>query len=157
MSIGSKTVAVTLGVALPAFLLFPVVFPIPTDGPEVPGSALGLLLALTAIECLLLGAGVAFLAFGWPYVRRLVGRESRRRAVVLYLSIAWLLVNWYPHLGLHTSLDFDDIWVLVRIDYAFHLPVYASLAALVWIVVGMARDVWSGRASVAPPSSLSTR
>lgn len=154
MSIRSKVILITLGVAVPAFAVFPLVFPIPSDGPEMPGLALALLMALNALECLLLGAGVAFLAFGWPHVRRLVGRASPTRAVVLYLSLAWLLVNWYPHLGLHMSGDFEDAWALVRIDYAFHLPVYASLAAVVWIVLGVARDLRSGQGSSAGASRV---
>lgn len=154
MSIRSKAAVVTLGVAVPAFAVFPLVFPPNPDGPEVTGVSLALLMALNALECLLLGAGVAFLAFGWPYVRRLVGRASPARAVVLYLSLAWLLVNWYPHLGLHISGDLDDVRMLVIVDYAFHLPVYVSLAAVVWIVVGVARDLWSSQGSGALSSRV---
>lgn len=157
MSIRSKVAVVILGVAVPAFVVFPLVFPPNPHGPEVTGVPLALLMALNAVECLLLGAGVAFLAFGWPHVRRLVGRASRTRAVVLYLSLAWLLVNWYPHLGLHISGDLENVRMLVIVDYGFHLPVYASLAAVVWIVLEVARDIWSGQGSVAPSSPVTTR
>lgn len=38
MSIRSKVAVVTLGVAVPAFAAFPLVFPLNPDGPEVTGA-----------------------------------------------------------------------------------------------------------------------
>lgn len=45
--------------------------------------------------------------------------------------------------------------MLVIVDYAFHLPVYAGLAATAWIVLGIARDIWSADGSDTP-STLAT-
>lgn len=50
----------------------------------------------------------------------------------MYLSIGYLMVSWWPHLGLHASngIDFQG---LLYIDYFFHLPLEVAGAALSFI------------------------
>lgn len=98
-----------------------------------------------------------------PQLRRssfeevLISIRNKSALITIDLSLAWLLVNWYPHLGLHISGDLNDVRMLLIVDYAFHLPVYASLAAMVWIVLGIARDIWSGQGPVTPSTPATAR
>jgi hypothetical protein len=52
-------------------------------------------IAVSLIEAVAFGLGVSFLIYGYPSVRQRTG--STREAVAVYLSIAWLLVSWFPH------------------------------------------------------------
>jgi hypothetical protein len=63
MSARLAPAVLTLLVAVPAFMLSPVLFP-PAGTPPTAGQR-PLFIALTAIYSLALGLGVAFLAFGW--------------------------------------------------------------------------------------------
>lgn len=84
-------------------------------------------LLLAVGDALLLGAGIAFIAFGLPLVRT-VSPDSRARAVAMYVSIAYLMVSWWPHLNMHNANGLDLGGLLV-IDYLFHLPL--EVAAIV--------------------------
>jgi hypothetical protein len=79
-------------------------------------------------DALLLGLGVSFLLFGFPVVRR-VSPDSKLRAWVMYLSIGYLMVSWWPHLNMHAAngIDFGG---LLFIDYTFHLPLEVAGVAL---------------------------
>lgn len=89
---------------------------------------------LGGINALALGLGVAFLVFGLPSVRRFVLPELGR-AVAAYLAIAWLLMSWYPHGGLHASNGMD-IGPLLWIEYGFHVPLIVAPLVLIWAVAG---------------------
>lgn len=155
MSIRTKIILVTLGVAIPAFAGFPFLFPPDPHVPGPTGMQLPLLMALSAVECLLLGGGVAFLAFGWPYVRRL-SPAAPARAVAIYISLAWLMTNWYPHLGLHIQhgVDMDAI---VVVDYVFHLPLYVTPVVLLWAVLALARDARAAEDAAPTEAQLASR
>lgn len=72
MKMSVKVALTTVGVAVLAFFAGPLLF---TPAPEVDpsGVQLGLLMGVMAVESVALGLGVAFLIFGWPLVRRVVG------------------------------------------------------------------------------------
>lgn len=131
----SRTVLalVTLAVAVPALLLTPVLFPVSPD--MTPTSAQRpLFMLLGACYALALGLGVTFVAFGWPSVRRLIP-ASRARAIAAYLTVAWLLISWYPHGGLHMSSGMNTSRLLL-IEYGFHLPLVAAPIVLIWAFAG---------------------
>ena len=72
-------------------------------------------LALTEVTSF--GLGFAFLAFGYPYVRSVF---SKYNAVSVWLAIAWLLINWFPHNALHMNAGID-MWRTIVIDFTFHV------------------------------------
>lgn len=111
---------VVVATAVPAVLLGPMIWPPAQIGAPPTSTQLGMLIALGVGDALFLGAGVAFLVFGYPIVRR-VSPDSRLRAWGMYLSIGYLLVSWWPHLNMHASNGVDIAGLLV-IDYVFHLP-----------------------------------
>jgi hypothetical protein len=77
---------------------------------------------------------VAFLAFGRPLLNRM-GRSAPLTAAA-YLSVAWLLVNWWPHDNLHRVVGLD--WSrLLLIEYSFHLPLLAAGAVLARFFVSL--------------------
>jgi hypothetical protein len=109
---------VTLAVGVPAFVLFPVLWHQPAVSPRPSDAQVPFFVLLALIESLLLGLGVAFLTFGLPVVRE-AARSARVNPWPVYLSIAWQLVSWWPHDGLHiaTGLDYGP---LLLIEYGFH-------------------------------------
>jgi hypothetical protein len=126
---------VTLGVGAASFALGPVIWPLPTTA-QPPANLLPLIILLIALESLAFGLGVAFLLFG----RRWIGSMgvSPGLSFATYLSIAWLLVNWWPHDSLHrvTGLEWNR---LVLIEYGFHLPLLLAGAVVAWFFVSLSR------------------
>jgi hypothetical protein len=134
MSARLKVALVMLLVAVPAFLVAPALFPPPT-GPGPSAGQLPFFMLLRAFDALLLGAGVAFVLFGWPMVRR-VSPDSRVRAVALFAAVAWVTISWYPHIGLHGSVVGSTFGGLLAIDYLFHVPLYIVSVTLIWALIG---------------------
>ena len=134
MTTRTRALAITVAVAVPAFLLGPVLWPVADVGVEPTSGQLPFFLFLAVGDALLFGAGVAFVALGFPLVRRLSGR-SRLRAWTMYMAISYLMVSWWPHLNMHNS-NGTDLSGLLVIDYLFHFPL--EVAA---VVLGMA--FWS--------------
>ncbi len=142
-----KVAAITLAVAVPAFLLSPVLFPPAEGGPTPTSSQLAHLLFLGATDAALLGLGVAFLIFGLPVLRK-VSPDSKARAWAMYLSIGYLMVSWWPHLGMHASNGLDLQGLLV-IDYVFHLPLEIAGVVLAYSFFSLFRSWRSGKLAAA--------
>jgi hypothetical protein len=115
-----KVLIVTVLVAVPAFLLGPVLFPPADIGVEPTAGQMPYFLFLAVGDAVLLGLGVSFLLFGFPVMRQ-VSPDSKLRAWAMYLSIGYLMVSWWPHLNLHAHNGID-LQGLLYIDYFFHLP-----------------------------------
>ena len=123
-----KVLVVTLLAAVSAFILGPIVWP-PAEGSPSPTAAqIPFLLFLNLVQATVLGLGVSFLVFGLPVMRR-VSPDSKVRAWAMYLSIAYLMVSWWPHINMHVHNGPDDLQGLIYIDYLFHLP--SMIAAVV--------------------------
>lgn len=118
------TALVVVVVAIPALVLGPIIWPPADIGIEPSAAQLGALIALAVGDALFLGAGVAFLIFGYPVIRS-VSPDSRLRAWAMYVAIGYLLVSWWPHLNMHAS-NGVDIGGLLVIDYVFHLPLQVA-------------------------------
>jgi hypothetical protein len=116
-----KVSIVTLMVAVPAFVLGPVLFPPADVGSEPSAAQIPFFMFLGAADAILLGLGVSFLVFGLPVLRK-VSPDSRLRAWAMYLAIGYLMVSWWPHLNLHISSPIDNWQMLLYIDFLFHLP-----------------------------------
>jgi hypothetical protein len=113
-----KVALLTLVVALPAFLLGRVIWP-PNPALPTPSAAqLPFFMLLTALEALALGLGVAFIVFGLPIMRRLTGGATAL-TWAMFISIAWLLVSWWPHDHMHLANGFELSGLLV-IEYLYH-------------------------------------
>ena len=82
----------------------------------------GLLMLLTAIQCLAFGLGAAFLIFGRPLVHAQL-RNQRALALATYLAVAWSLISWWPHTSFHQAVGMDNLGGLIAIEYAFHVTV----------------------------------
>lgn len=126
----------TLGLAVPAFALFPMLFT-PHELAKPTPAELPLFVTLAALESLLFGLGVAFLVFARPYVKQ-TPEHLRNRAWAVYVTIGWLLLSWYPHDGLHIHAGLN-LGALLAIEYAFHVPLYLAPLVLIWALTGFAR------------------
>jgi len=107
----------TIGLAIPVFILSRVLWPDPPGAPLPPAGLLPFLLVPAVFEALAFGAGMAFLIAAG---RALTRRERRDGlAIAAYASAVWALVSWWPHSNMHranTTLE-----GLVVIDWTFHL------------------------------------
>ncbi len=79
MKTKTKVAAITIAVAVPAFLLSPVLFPPAEGGPTPTAVQVPFFLFLGVGDALLLGLGVAFLILGLPVLKR-VSADSKARA-----------------------------------------------------------------------------
>jgi hypothetical protein len=139
-----KVLIVTLLVAVPAFILGPVLFP-PADVGSAPSAAQILFfMFLSAADAILLGLGVSFLVFGLPVLRK-VSPDSRSRAWAMYLAIGYLMVSWWPHLNLHISTPINDWQGLLYIDYFFHLPLEIASVVLAYCAFSIFMSWRSGK------------
>lgn len=143
MKTRTKIAAITIAVAVPAFLLGPVLFPPAEGGPTPTAEQVPFFLFLGVGNAILLGLGVAFLIFGLPVLRK-VSPDSKARAWAMYLSIGYLMVSWWPHLGLHASNGLD-LQGLLYIDYLFHLPLEVAGVVLAYSFFSLFRSWRSGK------------
>ena len=123
-----KVLLVTVVVAIPAFILGPIIWPPAEGSPSPTATQIPFLLFLNLVQAIVLGLGVSFLAFGLSVMRR-ISPDSKVRAWAMYLSIAYLMISWWPHINMHVHNAPDNLQGLIYIDYLFHLP--SMIAALV--------------------------
>ena len=122
-----KVLLVSVLVAIPAFILGPIIWPPAERSPSPTTTQLPYLLFLNLVQATVLGLGVAFLAFGLSVMRR-ISPDSKVKAWATYLSIAYLMVSWWPHINMHVH-NGTELQGMIYIDYLFHLP--SMIAALV--------------------------
>jgi len=141
MKTRTKVAIITVPVAVVAFLLNPILFPPAQVGAGPTSAQLPFLIFLGVGDAVLLGLGISFLIFGYPLLRK-VSPDSRARAWAMYLSIGYLMVSWWPHLGMHAS-NGTDIGGLLVIDFVFHLPLEVAGAVLAYCAYSLFRS-WRG-------------
>jgi hypothetical protein len=139
-----KVSIVTLMVAVPAFVLGPVLFPPADVGSEPSAAQIPFFMFLGAADAILLGLGVSFLVFGLPVLRK-VSPDSRLRAWAMYLAIGYLMVSWWPHLNLHISTPIDNWHMLLYIDFLFHLPLEIAGVVLAYCAFSIFMSWRSGK------------
>ena len=138
-----KWLVVTLLLAVIAFLASPngplggfwrpsADFPQPTD------AQLPLFILLNAAEVLAFGFGVSFLIFGYPLTQTILP-ASKGLTLAAHLSIAWLLLNWWPHDSLHVANGTNMNGLLV-IEYVFHVTLMIAGAILVYFFLALVRQ-----------------
>jgi hypothetical protein len=126
MTSAYKWIAVVLVAGFASFFLTNVFWPQAPGGP-VPGALLPWFIILSIGESLAFGLGVAFLVFGYRTVQR--AGTGRVLTLLAYLSIAWYLVNWWPHDNLH-RVNGQNLVGLLRIEYSFHFTMQIAGAIL---------------------------
>jgi hypothetical protein len=146
-----KVTIVTLMVAVPAFVLGPVLFPPADVGSEPSAAQLPFFMFLGAADAILLGLGVSFLVFGLPVLSK-VSPDSRLRAWAMYLAIGYLMVSWWPHLNLHISTPIDNWQMLLYIDFLFHLPLEIAGVVLAYCAFSIFMSWRSGKLAEAVQS-----
>jgi len=144
MKTSAKVAIITAAVAVPAFLLGPVLFPPADIGVEPTSNQLPFFLFLAVGDAVLLGLGLSFLLFGYPVIRG-VSPDSKIRAWTMYLSIGYLIISWWPHLNLHTHNGMN-LQGLLYIDYFFHLPLEVAGVALAVCFISLMRKRTTGEA-----------
>ena len=140
-----KLLLITVAVAVPAFVLGPIIWPPNPRGPTPAGFQLLLFMALAAIEALTFGLGVAFIGFGLPLARRVVG-ESRVHAWTAFIATAWLLISWWPHDNMHIHNGADLAGMLV-IEYVFHVSLMVAGIALAYTLMRALQTLIAERAT----------
>jgi len=131
-------VVLTLIIAVPAFLVNPIIWAPAPGGPAPTAAQIPYLIALDVMQAVFLGLGVAFLIFGLPIMRS-ISPDSKTRAWAMYLSIAYLMISWWPHIGMHVSNSPDDLQGLIYIDYFFHVPLMIAGAVLAYCFFSLVR------------------
>lgn len=122
MRLWLKALFVTSVFGVGAYLSGQILWPPSPDIPFPSPSQVIQFNILYVIESYLFGLGIAFLILGWPYVQKVSAHSGTAR--VMYFSLVWLLISWWPHDNLHLHLyDTHDIQSLIFIEYTFHLTV----------------------------------
>ena len=109
-------VAVTVVLAVPAFVLSRVIWPDPPGAAAPPAGLLPWLMVPAVFEALAFGAGVAFAIVAG---RALLRNRADRLSVAASISAVWALVSWWPHSNMHRSNT--TLEGLVLIDWVFHV------------------------------------
>jgi len=125
----TKMLLITILCGVPFFFLGPMIWP---PAPEVqPTQAqLPFLIVLSAIEALTAGFGIAFIAYGWPLIKKVAGKK-KILAGTMYIAISWLLVTWWPHdnMHIHNAMNIDG---LIVIEYLFHVTLMIAAVVLAY-------------------------
>ena len=126
-------------VSVPLSLL---IFPPPKlpPGMVLRPAALVALAGLKILEGAALGTGISFLVFGYAVLKR--AEQPKLLTVLAYVSIAWYLVNWWPHDNLHLVLGANGgIYPLLALEYAFHQTLIAGGVILALFFYHVMRQV----------------
>lgn len=119
MSRKTKAIILTLVLAIIAFLTGRQIWPPNAMNPTPTGIQLPLFIILSIFESISFGLGVSFLIVGWPLVRKFSGKSDTLTKLA-FLSIAWYLINWWPHDNLHEHIGMN-LDGLLKIEYGFHV------------------------------------
>jgi hypothetical protein len=113
-----------LAFGVAAFLLGRILWPDPIGASTPPPSVLPIFIAISALEALLFGVGIAFIVFG----RRWLAFDGSRLGATAFIAIAWNLVSWWPHDNLH-RVTHD--WIgLAAIEVGFHVTLIISITII---------------------------
>lgn len=107
---------------------------------HMPGPSTGqlpFLILLNITEVVTFGLGVSFLVFGYPMVQAIAPASfGLTRAV--HLSIAWLLLSWWPHDSLHVH-NGVNLGGLIVIEYLFHITLMIAGVILAYFFLTLQR------------------
>jgi hypothetical protein len=84
----------------------------------------------------------------------MVSPDSKARAWVMYISISYLMISWWPHLNLHRS-NGSSLQGILYIDYGFHLPLEIASIALAYCFISLlVRRTRESTASTEEPAEM---
>jgi hypothetical protein len=146
---------VIVGVAAVAIPLSFFLWRTPPGMATPPSSILPVLIPIAVvIPALSFGLGVAFMLLGWKLIRANRPSALGRAA---FVSIGWLLTNWWPHSNFHRV---SNGWAnLVLVDYVFHTTVIIATCIVAVFFLNVIREqqrsgqVESGARDLASASS----
>ena len=115
-----------------------------------PGRVLPVLMLVGAVEGAAFALGIVFLVLGGRLLRA-VGRWTRL-STAAYVGIAWLLVSWWPHDGLHRSGFGQTFTGLAAVDVAFHTTLIVATGVVTVFYVRTLRS-FSASIAEAPPAA----
>jgi len=127
----------TLSVGVGALLVQTSLWPPAPGTPSPVGVQLVLFAGLSVLSALTFGAGISFLVFGLPFVRR-TAAVANVPAWPVYLAIGWSLVSWWPHNNLHLA-NGADLSGLIAIEYGFHVSLYVTALVVAWFFLASLR------------------
>ena len=130
-------IVVTIVVGVIAFLMSPAaplgaaLWPVSPDFADPGPGALVNFLIQGIVASFAFGFGIAFLLFGWPPVKGVLGPGALAGGV--YVSLAFLLLSPWVHDSLHQVLG-EGIDGIVLLGYLFHLSIIPAALVLVYAV-----------------------
>ena len=125
-------VGTTAVLTLISFGLTRVIWPDVPGAPQPPAGLLPFYIVVGLVESFAFGLGVAFLIFGGRMISTF--GQGRGLTFLTYLSIGWLLINWWPHDNLHRVVR-SDFARLIWIEYGFHVTLIAAAACVAYFFV----------------------
>lgn len=147
MKTRTKFVVTTLAATIVLMAFHPItplgatIWPQDETQPEPPQWSLPLFLLLFVSEAAVSAFGVAYLFLGWRVTRGMMP-ERPGLAKAVHASIAFLLIQWWPHGNLHISVPFS-FGSILAIDYAFHVPIMVATLTLLAGIAHVARRATS--------------
>ncbi|MEK7507947.1 MAG: hypothetical protein AAB602_02595 [Patescibacteria group bacterium] len=108
-------------VGISALFIGKAIWPPAAELPEPTATQFLFFAFLALVEALFFGLGVAFVIFGMPYLKA-ASPKNQKKMLPSFISIAWLLLSWWPHDNLHFHIG-EDLQGILYIDYGFHLTV----------------------------------
>lgn len=115
--------------SIAAFLLSNILWIAPEDSLQPSIELIPFFIIYSTIDSIAFGIGMAFLIFGFP------SRKNSSLSVFTYLSVAWLLVSWWPHDNFHRTLEHNNFVGLLYLEYGFHFTlIIASTIVLMFFL-----------------------
>ena len=119
-------VVVTLLPAMATMVVGQEIWTLPPGAAAPPAGLLPFFVLLELAGDVLFGLGVSFVIFGFGLVAR--ARQPLWLTYATYVSIAWLMLSWWPHANLHRVTPAGAWLNLLYIDSGFHLSVMVGTA-----------------------------
>ncbi|HVZ12716.1 MAG TPA: hypothetical protein VG965_06835 [Patescibacteria group bacterium] len=133
MSTKTKVIVLTIVLALIAFATGRQIWPPDPMMPVPTAGQLPFFLVLGLFESVAFGLGVSFLVFGWPAVKKVSGKNDTLTKLA-FLSIAWYLINWWPHDNLHQHVGMN-LNGLLMVEYGFHVTMIIAGSILAYFFI----------------------
>lgn len=128
----------------------------PSQGglPVLPIPVLAAFLTVWLAEGAAFALGLAFLVRGAQLLRG--ARQPRPLTHAAHISIAWLLVNWWPHDNIHRMTGLSNLAVVAEVDVAFHLTLIIAgcIAAAFFVAVLRSQQIKDRHRSMASSAQL---
>lgn len=137
MKLWVKFLLITFILGIPAFVLGPMIWTPSQDAKPTSGQ-LPFFIFLSLVEALLFGFGVAFIICSWSLVKK-DSNQSKNITTAAFISLAWLLVSWWPHDNLHRH-NAMHMQGILYIEYGFHMTSIVAAIILSYYFFNLLKD-----------------